>query len=135
MTRFDELQQGRAMLIRLLLDDGKPSLPPSLPPSVHGVNDLNSDEVSRMLVTCSTEIILHMIGRMAEFDPAKARSIWMGLSSDAVRRLEDLCQRTTKPTVASTATTEPELAQAEHHPGPTASLKDGRRRLSRLLSG
>jgi len=28
-----------------------------------------------------------MIGLIAEFDPAKARSIWLGLSSDAVRRL------------------------------------------------
>ena len=86
MTRFDELQQARAMLIRLL-DDGKP-----LPP-VQGVDDLNTDDVTRMLVTCSVEIILHMIGLMAEFDPAKARSIWMGLSSDAVRRLEDLCRK------------------------------------------
>ena len=36
MTRFDELQQARAMLIRLL-DDGKP-----LPP-VHGVDELSPD--------------------------------------------------------------------------------------------
>ena len=36
-TRFDELQQARAMLIRLL-DDGKP-----LPP-VQGVDDLSTDE-------------------------------------------------------------------------------------------
>jgi hypothetical protein len=96
MTRFDELQQARAMLIRLL-NDGKP-----LPPPVQGVvDDLNSNEVSRMLVTCSLEIILHVIALTAEFDPAKARSIWMGLSSDAVRRLEDLCQRTTKPLSAT----------------------------------
>jgi hypothetical protein len=62
-TRFDELQQARAMLIRLL-DDGKP-----LPP-VHGVEDLSTDDVLRLLVTCSTEVILHMIGLIAEFDPA-----------------------------------------------------------------
>jgi hypothetical protein len=93
------------MLIRLL-DDGKP-----LPP-VEGIDELSADDVTRLLVTCSVEIILHMIGLIAEFDPAKARSIWMGLSSDAVRRLEDLCQRTTKPSsttkpaspVASTTT-------------------------------
>jgi hypothetical protein len=79
-TRFDDLQQVRAMLIRLL-DDGNP-----LPP-VEGVDDeLDANEVSRLLVTCSTEIILHMI------DPAKARAIWLGLSSDAVRRLEVLCR-------------------------------------------
>ena len=83
MTRFDELQQTRAMLIRLL-DDGKP-----LPP-VKGVDELSPGDVSRLLVTCSTEIILRMI---AGFDPSKARSIWMGLSSDAVRRLEDLCRK------------------------------------------
>jgi hypothetical protein len=53
-----------------------------------------------MLVTCGTEVIIHMIALIAEFDPAKARSIWMGLSMDAVRRLEDLC---TKPS-ATTAT-------------------------------
>jgi hypothetical protein len=53
-----------------------------------------------LLVTCSTEVILHMIALMAEFDPAKARSIWMGLSSDAVRRLE-VC---TKPSAATAAT-------------------------------
>jgi hypothetical protein len=85
-TRFDELQQARAMLIRLL-DDGKP-----LPP-VQGVDELSSDDVARLLVTCSTEVILHMIALIAEFDPAKARSIWMGLSTDAVRRLEDLCTK------------------------------------------
>jgi hypothetical protein len=59
---------------------------------VEGVDDLSTDDVSRMLVTCSTEIILHMIGLIAEFDPAKARAIWLGLSSDAVRRLEVLCR-------------------------------------------
>jgi hypothetical protein len=91
-TRFEELQQARAMLIRLL-DDGNP-----LPP-VQGVDDLSTDEVLRLLVACSTEVILHMVALIAEFDPAKARSIWMGLSADAVRRLEDLCQRTTKPNV------------------------------------
>ena len=79
-TRFDELQQARAMLIRLL-DDGKP-----LPP-VQGADDLSPGDASRLLVTCSTEIILHTIGLIAEFDPAKARSIWLGLSLDAVRRL------------------------------------------------
>jgi hypothetical protein len=45
---------------------------------------------------------------IAEFDPAKARSIWMGLSSDAVRRLEGLCRTTkpsmTKPSSVSTTT-------------------------------
>ena len=48
-------------------------------------------------MTCSTEVILHMIALIAEFDPAKARSIWMGLSSDAVRRLEALCAKPTTP--------------------------------------
>ena len=86
MTRFDELQQARAMLIRLL-DDGKPL------PTMQGVDELSSDDVSRMLVTCGTEVILHIIALIAEFDPAKARSIWMGLSMDAVRRLEDLCTK------------------------------------------
>jgi hypothetical protein len=33
----------------------------------------------------------------ADFDPAKARAIWLGLSSDAVRRLEVLCRRAAKP--------------------------------------
>jgi hypothetical protein len=92
MTRFDEVQQVRAMLIRLL-DDGNP-----LPP-VEGIDELSPSDVSRMLVTCSTEIILHMIALTADFDPSKARSIWMGLSSDAVRRLEDLCR---KPAMVST---------------------------------
>jgi hypothetical protein len=98
-TRFDELQQARAMLIRLLLlDDGNP-----LPP-VEGVDDeLDANEVSRLLVTCSTEIILHMIGLIAEFDPAKARAIWLGLSSDAVRRLEVLCRSVAKPSSSSPA--------------------------------
>jgi hypothetical protein len=95
MTRFDELQQARAMLIRLL-DDGKP-----LPP-VHGADELSSDDVARLLVTCGTEVILHMIALIAEFDPAKARLIWMGLSSDAVRRLEVLC-RAAKPSGPPTA--------------------------------
>jgi hypothetical protein len=97
MTRFDELQQARAMLIRLL-DDGNP------PPPVEGIDELSADDVTRMLVACCTEVVLHMIGLTAEFDPAKARSIWMGLSSDAVRRLEDLCQRTTKPSSATVST-------------------------------
>ena len=44
-----------------------------------------------------------MIALIAEFDPAKARSIWMGLSSDAVRRLEDLCRR--KPLSSATVAT------------------------------
>ena len=44
-----------------------------------------------------------MIALIAEFDPAKARSIWMGLSSDAVRRLEDLCRR--KPSATHGAAT------------------------------
>jgi hypothetical protein len=87
MTRFDELQQARAMLIRLL-DDGKP-----LPP-VKGADDLSNDDVLRLLVTCSTDVILHTIALMAEADPAKARAIWMALSTDAVRRLEDLCRIT-----------------------------------------
>ena len=86
MTRFDELQQSRAMLIRLL-DDGKP-----LPP-VEGVDNLSPDDTSRLLVSCGTEVILHMIALIAEFDPAKARAIWLGLSADAVRRLEDLCRK------------------------------------------
>src|SRR6516164_553146 len=30
-----------------------------------------------------------MIALIAEFDPAKARAIWMGLSTDGARRLED----------------------------------------------
>jgi hypothetical protein len=96
-TRFDDLQQARAMLIRLL-DDGKP-----LPP-VQGVDELSTDEVLRSIVACSTVIILHMIALTAEFDPAKARAIWMGLSSDAVRRLEVLCTKpsTTKPSTPST---------------------------------
>ena len=81
MTRLDELRQARAMLLRLL-DDGKPSLP-----AVEGIDELSPDDVARLLVTCSTEVILHTIGLIAEFDPAKARSIWLGLSSDAVRRL------------------------------------------------
>jgi hypothetical protein len=85
-TRFDELRQARAMLIRLL-DDGK------LLPPVKGADELSPDEVSRLLVTCGTEVILHMIALIADFDPAKARSIWMGLSSDAVRRLEVLCAK------------------------------------------
>jgi hypothetical protein len=85
MTRFDELQQARAMLIKLL-DDGKP-----LPP-VKGADDLSENDVLRLLVTCSTEVILHVITLIAEFDPAKARAIWLGLSSDAVRRLDDLCR-------------------------------------------
>ena len=88
-TRYDELQQARVMLIRLLLDDGNP--PPSASP-VQDVDELNADEVSRLLVACSTEVILHVIGLIANFDPAKARSIWMGLSSDAVRRVEVLCR-------------------------------------------
>ena len=92
MTRFDELRQARAMLLRLL-DDGKP-----LPP-VQGVDELGPDDVARLLVSCGTEVILHIIALIAEFDPAKARSIWMGLSTDAVRRLEDLCRR--KPSVAA----------------------------------
>ena len=54
MTRFDELQQARAMLIRLL-DDGKP-----LPPA-QGVDELSPDDVSRLLVTCSTEVILRTV--------------------------------------------------------------------------
>jgi hypothetical protein len=58
-----------------------------------GADELSPGDVSRLLVTCSTEVILHMIGLMAEFDPAKARAIWLGLSSDAVRRLEDLCRK------------------------------------------
>jgi len=102
-TRFDELQQARAMLIRLL-DDGKPL------PLVQGVDDLSTDDVLRLTVTCSTEVILHMITLIANFDPAKARSIWMGLSSDAVRRLEDLCRRTTKPSTAK-----PSLASTITH--------------------
>ena len=85
-TRFEELQQARAMLLRLL-DDGKPSLP-----SVQGVDELSPDDVARLLVSCRTEVILHMIGVIAEFDPAKARAIWMGLSTDGARRLEDLCR-------------------------------------------
>jgi hypothetical protein len=101
MTRFDELQQARAMLLRLL-DDGNHSLRSS---PVEGVDDLSTDDVLRLTVTCSTEVILHMIALIAEFDPAKARSIWMGLSSDAVRRLEDLCRRTTKPLSSATVAT------------------------------
>jgi hypothetical protein len=96
-SRLDELQQARAMLIRLL-DDGKP-----LPP-VEGVDELSTDEVLRLLVACSTEVILHMIALTAEFDPAKARSIWMGLSADAVRRLEDLCRRSAKPSPVTMTT-------------------------------
>jgi len=46
----------------------------------------------RLLVSCGTEVILHMIALIAEFDPAKARAIWMGLSTDGARRLEDLCR-------------------------------------------
>ena len=95
-ARFDELRQARAMLIRLL-DDGKP-----LPP-VQGADELSPDDVTRLLATCGTEVILHMIALIAEFDPAKARSIWMGLSSDAVRRLEDLCRR--KPSATHGAAT------------------------------
>ena len=91
VTRLDELRQARAMLLRLL-DDGKPSLP-----AVEGIDELSPDDVARLLVTCSTEVILHMIALIAEFDPAKARSIWMGLSSDAVRRLEALCAKPTTP--------------------------------------
>ena len=84
-TRYDELRQARAMLLRLL-DDGKP-----LPP-VQGVDELSPDDVARLLVSCGTEVILHMIALIAEFDPAKARAIWMGLSTDGARRLEDLCR-------------------------------------------
>ena len=51
-TRFEELQQARAMLLRLL-DDGKP-----LPP-VQGADELSPDDVTRLLVTCGTEVILH----------------------------------------------------------------------------
>src|SRR6516162_839047 len=93
VTQLDELRQARAMLLRLL-DDGKPS-----PPAVEGVDELSSDDVARLLVTCSTEVILHIIALIAEFDPAKARAIWLGLSSDAVRRLEVLC---TKPATMAT---------------------------------
>jgi hypothetical protein len=95
-ARFDELMQARAMLIHLL-DDGKP-----LPP-VQGVDDLSTDDVLRLTITCSTEVILHMIALIADFDPAKARSTWLGLSSDAVRRLEDLC-RAVKPSSAPSVT-------------------------------
>ena len=84
-ARFDELRQARAMLIRLL-DDGKP-----LPP-VQGVDDLSPDDVQRLLVTCGTEVSLHTVASIAGFDPAKARTIWMGLSADAVRR-QDLCRK------------------------------------------
>jgi hypothetical protein len=83
------------MLIRLLTDagggDGKPT------PPVEDIADLDANEVSRLLVTCSTEVILHMVALIAGFDPAKARAIWLGLSSDAVRRLEVLCRRSAKP--------------------------------------
>jgi hypothetical protein len=94
MTRFDELQQTRAILIRLL-DDGKP-----LPP-VKGADDLSDNDTMRLLVTCSTEVILHTISLIADFDPAKARAIWLGLSADAVRRLDDLC-RAAKPSASPT---------------------------------
>jgi hypothetical protein len=47
-------------------------------------------------------VILHTIALIADFDPAKARSIWLGLSSDAVRRLEGLC-RAAKPSPAPAA--------------------------------
>ena len=43
---------------------------------------------------------LHIIALIADFDPAKARAIWLGLSSDAVRRLDDLW-RAAKPSPAS----------------------------------
>ena len=62
VTRLDELRQTRAMLLRLL-DDGKPS-----PPAVEGIDELSPDDVARLLVTCSTEVILHMIALIAEFD-------------------------------------------------------------------
>jgi hypothetical protein len=84
------------MLIKLL-DDGKP-----LPP-VKGAERLSENDTMRLLVTCSTEVILHVIALIAEFDPAKARAIWLGLSSDAVRRLDVLC-RAARPSPASTAT-------------------------------
>jgi hypothetical protein len=85
------------MLIRLLDDASRTSGKP-LPP-VEGVDELSPGDPTRLLVTCSTEVILHTIALMADFDPAKARSIWMGLSADAVRRLEDLCR---KPAMAAT---------------------------------
>ena len=90
MTRFDELRQARAMLLRLLDDAGRTGGKP-LPP-VQGVDELSPDDVARLLVSCGTEVILHMIALIAEFDPAKARAIWMGLSTDGARRLEDLCR-------------------------------------------
>jgi hypothetical protein len=37
-----------------------------------------SGDVSRMLITCGTEVILHVIALIAGFDPAKARAIWLG---------------------------------------------------------
>ena len=90
MTRFDELRQARAMLLRLLDDAGRTGGKP-LPP-VQGVDELSPDDVSRLLVTCSTEVILRTVASIAGFDPAKARTIWMGLSADAVRR-QDLCRK------------------------------------------
>ena len=59
MTRFDELRQARAMLLRLLDDAGRTGGKP-LPP-VQGVDELSPDDVSRLLVTCSTEVILRTV--------------------------------------------------------------------------
>jgi hypothetical protein len=61
-------------------------------PPVRGADELSDNDVLRLLVTCGTEVILRTIALIAEFDPAKARAT-LGLSTDAVRWLEDLCRK------------------------------------------
>jgi len=62
-------------------------------PEITGTEDLSLADRNQLLVTCSAELIAHVLASQASYNGDKARDGLIALTMDMTRRLDELCQQ------------------------------------------
>ncbi len=81
------LDEARAIVVELLGGETLPDL------DCFWLWDLTHGDRAKLLVTCSAEIIVHVIARMAGYERAVVQEGWQALSDDVQRRIDRLCEK------------------------------------------